>query len=660
MFTNDKLKEKVKEIVEGELTVDEHTIAKLLMDVYGSVYRCTSLENNTWYQFIDNCWVLVDSIVYPEMYLGPKSLRLIMSGELSIEFGKHQIYLYDLAKQKNGYDREKCISESARISKIIKEKLDSSTFKNKVIEAFAEYAYDPDFLKKLQKDIDGPKTLPSLYDRLQLNNYGYNIQKSDLDRQTSLLAAVHDYSAQLVLCKLTNVYDTYTTLPWRDIYVKDIEFIRNRFFGSSSTKPKVYTVNPGAKLLFHPALQAEDHLTIDHAFPIRLEEGFSVRFGTGAIFYVVDSYISDTEKLATWKKQDKILYAQYEEKDLSKMPRKNTGAKVTLPVDSPVFLSNGLTVKLANELEGKLIRCDITLPAGTKLQSSDGVYISFENDVVADFIGHKQMCNDAICSPDRQRNPKVDEIYRSFVQKIMELLGVDEETAKFYRSAIKVHIENTNPELRKRENDALKVKEMESIFENKEKLRETVDNIDMDNIKHHISKRKDLCHAKNVKRPKTYTFDVEPNAVIYYDHDHCTKYLLEKPFKIVLQDGFQVSTKEGLFYVCGPLFKENLTLSRNVIDEKNTLESWRLQEPLYPKIKLPKYIHIYTPSRDKYVLFGRDECIEEVRWCQIKLPVGTVLVSVEAEGNLMSLEAETIADLDCAHNIKFIYDCYCE
>ena len=94
-------------------------------------------------------------------------------------------------------------------------------------------------------------------------------------------------------------------------------------------------------------------------------------------------------------------------------------------------------------------------------------------------------------SQERVRNEKVDEIYRSFVKKIMDLLGVDEETARFYRSAIKINLENSNPELKKRENDERKIKEMENIFENKKKLQETLDKIDMNKIKKYMAEKKE-------------------------------------------------------------------------------------------------------------------------------------------------------------------------
>ena len=99
--------------------------------------------------------------------------------------------------------------------------------------------------------------------------------------------------------------------------------------------------------------------------------------------------------------------------------------------------------------------------------------------------GGNQIYSDSFSNPDRPRprNQETDEMYRSFVKKIMDLLGTDEKTAKFYRAAIKINLQKAKPELRKIKNDELKVKEMEPIFENKERLQDELDKIDMDEIK---------------------------------------------------------------------------------------------------------------------------------------------------------------------------------
>ena len=93
--------------------------------------------------------------------------------------------------------------------------------------------------------------------------------------------------------------------------------------------------------------------------------------------------------------------------------------------------------------------------------------------------------------PRRKRNEKVDEIYRSFVKKIMDHLGVDEKTAKTYRSAIKIVIKRQNPELKKPENDGLMTHEMEKIIEDKKKLKNFIEKIDMNEMEKYMQEQKE-------------------------------------------------------------------------------------------------------------------------------------------------------------------------
>jgi len=71
---------------------------------------------------------------------------------------------------------------------------------------------------------------------------------------------------------------------------------------------------------------------------------------------------------------------------------------------------------------------------------------------------------------DRVRNPEADEKYRSFVKTIMDLLSVDEDTARLYRSAIKITMEN--------------------IFKSESTLTSTLEKIDIDEIKKHMAMQK--------------------------------------------------------------------------------------------------------------------------------------------------------------------------
>ena len=139
-----KLKEeRINKLIKDGLEASHHTIAKLLMEKYKFVYKCASIKHNTWYQFRNHRWIEVDS-AYP--------LRNLISDELTSDYGKQQSYLYDLSKNKQGYDKEQCINEATHISKVIKQ-LNNSTFKNGVIRECADIAYDPNFLKRLDENI---------------------------------------------------------------------------------------------------------------------------------------------------------------------------------------------------------------------------------------------------------------------------------------------------------------------------------------------------------------------------------------------------------------------------------------------------------------------------------------------------------------------------
>jgi len=139
-----KMKEgKLNKLIKDGLEASHNTIAKLLIEKYKFIYRCASIKHNSWYEFRNHRWIEIDSAY---------TLRNLISDELTTEYGKHQAYLYDLSKEKQGYDKEQTLNEATRISKVI-QKLNNSTFKNGVIRECADISYDPNFLKNLDENI---------------------------------------------------------------------------------------------------------------------------------------------------------------------------------------------------------------------------------------------------------------------------------------------------------------------------------------------------------------------------------------------------------------------------------------------------------------------------------------------------------------------------
>lgn len=116
-----------------------------------------------------------------------------------------------------------------------------------------------------------------------------------------------------------------------------------------------------------------------------------------------------------------------------------------------------------------------------------------------------------------KRNTEADDMFKSFIEKIIDQLDVDEKTARIYRFAIKKKVIEKNPDLRKRANDMLKMEEMAKIINNKKKLKEITSDIDikaiqkiMDEIenqrkKHQEERRKEKTtdREKTTEREKT-------------------------------------------------------------------------------------------------------------------------------------------------------------
>ena len=124
--------------------ITHNTIAKYLLNKYKNTFCCASIKHNLWYEFNNHRWVMIDSAF---------SLRNLISDELVIEYSNQQTYFYQLAREKQGYDKERCFDQALQICKIIKQ-LQSTSFKNGVIRECADITYDPNFLINLDENVN--------------------------------------------------------------------------------------------------------------------------------------------------------------------------------------------------------------------------------------------------------------------------------------------------------------------------------------------------------------------------------------------------------------------------------------------------------------------------------------------------------------------------
>lgn len=138
-------KSKIEKLVKEGLEISNTTCAKLLIEKYKFTYKCASIKQNLWYEFKNHRWIQIDSAY---------TLRNLISSEIIKEYEGYRSTLYcslgDCADNKK--EQDKLIDEANYVSKIIKQ-LNTTTFKNGVINECAYLAYDPNFLKNLDENI---------------------------------------------------------------------------------------------------------------------------------------------------------------------------------------------------------------------------------------------------------------------------------------------------------------------------------------------------------------------------------------------------------------------------------------------------------------------------------------------------------------------------
>jgi phage/plasmid-associated DNA primase len=160
------------------LTDDEiNHFVQNLMEKFKYKYRCASVDSNIWYTFKNHRWIQIDSTIF---------LKKMVSRELIIEYGKMQAQLFllnqcsakvaldgnhdnELLQEKiqcsakvaldGNHDNEllqekiQCHNENIKIYKII-ERFNNPIFGNIFIKKCVESAYDPNFFKRLDKNVN--------------------------------------------------------------------------------------------------------------------------------------------------------------------------------------------------------------------------------------------------------------------------------------------------------------------------------------------------------------------------------------------------------------------------------------------------------------------------------------------------------------------------
>lgn len=87
------------------------------------------------------------------------------------------------------------------------------------------------------------------------------------------------------------------------------------------------------------------------------------------------------------------------------------------------------------------------------------------------------------------RNKEATDLYKKILEKLENVLGVEPETAKLYRLALKIYVTNKNPELKARKNDLLKMQEINNLITTKQDLDKIFKTMDINSIRKYMEER---------------------------------------------------------------------------------------------------------------------------------------------------------------------------
>ncbi|MHA2037398.1 MAG: phage/plasmid primase, P4 family [Promethearchaeota archaeon] len=138
-YKSDQCQKRMKDSVKGS----HNAIAKMLHDLYGNEFMCSSYLENTWYQFVGNIWEEIENGVY---------LRERLSNEIVCQF---ELLIEQYYKEANENPDRAMNDESRNKLKQVQRVIDtlgSSPFKNNVMTEAKEIFYDKNFKEKLNKD----------------------------------------------------------------------------------------------------------------------------------------------------------------------------------------------------------------------------------------------------------------------------------------------------------------------------------------------------------------------------------------------------------------------------------------------------------------------------------------------------------------------------
>lgn len=139
IFTQERAEDKLEEAIQGS----HSDIARALFEQYGTDFKCASVSNRKWFQYINHIWEEIDDGVY---------LRNKISSDIVEFFGNMGSKIFgQLAVEKDKISEGNLKRRLDMIQKLIRN-LKSAPFKKCVMIECADVFYDKRFISKLDTD----------------------------------------------------------------------------------------------------------------------------------------------------------------------------------------------------------------------------------------------------------------------------------------------------------------------------------------------------------------------------------------------------------------------------------------------------------------------------------------------------------------------------
>ena len=131
-------------LVEAE-SGTHYDIARVIYELYKYFFKCSSIDTNTWYEFQENKWVLVEKAY---------TLSNIISSDLVKDFCYLSAYYMTASASREGTERDAYINKANNINQKIINNLKKHTFKDSVLKECANLFIDSTFFDKLNENKD--------------------------------------------------------------------------------------------------------------------------------------------------------------------------------------------------------------------------------------------------------------------------------------------------------------------------------------------------------------------------------------------------------------------------------------------------------------------------------------------------------------------------